>query len=99
MWPLSMVQAWMRTASAGVAMAIDVQSVINLRILGLAGLRASPEGEGWRMIHEKQPAFMAAGIAWQNAILAGDDWSAQAEAATRPLARKARSNHRRLMRR
>ncbi|WGW03542.1 antifreeze protein [Tropicibacter oceani] len=99
MWPFVFLQSWMQTASAVMGLALDAQSVVNLRLMGLAGLRPSPRGECWRMIQEKPQAFWAAGLAWQKALLAGGDWHAQTQAATRPLARKARSNHRRLARR
>ena len=99
MWPFVFLQSMAQTMSTGMALALDAQSVITLRLMGLAGLRPSPRGESWRMIQEKPQAFWAAGLAWQKALLAGGDWHAQAQAATRPLARKARSNHLRLTRR
>ena len=45
MGPFQWALAWVQTAAAGVALAIDAQNVATMRLMGLAGLRREvPEG-------------------------------------------------------
>ena len=49
----------------------DVQTVMALRLSGLAGLHTLPAGEASRMMSEKPPAFAQAFFAWQKALMSG----------------------------
>ena len=99
MGPFQWALAWVQTAAAGVALAIDAQNVATMGLMGLAGLRRVPKDEALRMVFEKPPVFGAAGVAWQEALFEGRDWTGQARAAARPLARKTRASRRLLSRR
>lgn len=99
MWALPIYQTWLKAAGAGVALALDSQSVATMRLMGLAGLRPSAPDEALRMVIEKPAAFFASGLAWQRAVWSGGDLPSQALAASKPLARKAKANNRRLKRR
>lgn len=76
----------------------DVQTVMALRLMGLAGAWTMPPGEALRMVAEKPPAFAQAWAAWQKAVLSGADWDASNRAFSAPLSRKARGNRTRLTR-
>lgn len=76
----------------------DVQAVMGLRLMGLAGGWTMPPGEAVRMVTEKPPAFAQAWAAWQTAMMAGRGLEAAGNAFSAPLSRKARGNRRRLTR-
>jgi hypothetical protein len=76
----------------------DIQTVMALRLMGLAGAWTMPPGEALRMVAEKPPAFAQAWAAWQRSVLSGDDWEASNRAFSAPLSRKARGNRKRLTR-
>ncbi|WP_375256968.1 antifreeze protein [Citreimonas sp.] len=76
----------------------DVQTVMALRLMGLAGAWTMPPGEAVRMVTEKPPAFAKAWTAWQTAMLSGRGIEAAGNAFNAPLSRKARGNRRRLTR-
>ncbi|SDY12153.1 antifreeze protein [Citreimonas salinaria] len=76
----------------------DVQVVMTLRMMGLAGAWSMPPGEAVRMVTEKPPAFAQAFAAWQKAMVSGRGIEAAGNAFSAPLSRKARGNRRRLTR-
>ena len=88
-------------------LSLEAGSVIALRMWGL-GQGFAPRGEGRRMVDEKAPAYASAALAaWQASALTA--WRgpfdpsraafAGADAWTRSLGRRTRSNRRRLTRR
>lgn len=92
MYPfLSLQSAWMR-------LFWDAQLVIALRLARITALSPVAQREMLRMSLEKGPAFWAAGVSAQTALLAGKPPATVARAALRPVARKARANRRRLTR-
>ncbi|MCD1617643.1 antifreeze protein [Salipiger manganoxidans] len=95
MTPLSPFRLW-QMGMENAMMLWDVQTVMALRLSGLAGLHTLPAGEASRMMSEKPPAFAQAFFAWQKALMSGGDWNTSNSAFTRPLAREARANRKRL---
>ncbi|MBD3665914.1 antifreeze protein [Sulfitobacter aestuariivivens] len=77
---------------------VEAQTVIALRLMGLSGVVPARRGENARMVTEKWPAMMHAGIAANQAMLAGKSPDQVMEAGLRPLSRKVRANRKRLMR-
>ena len=88
---------WTQAMATGLLL-WEVQTVMTLRLTGLAGWHRLPAGEAFRMVAEKPPAFAEAFAGWQKAALAGKDFGAQGAAFARPLSRKARANRTRLTR-
>jgi len=78
---------------------IEAQTVIALRLLGLAGLWPVGDDESRRMVSEKGPAWAEAASAAQGAAFAGARADEVMLAAIGPLSREARSNRTRLLRR
>ncbi|MGR3485777.1 MAG: antifreeze protein [Paracoccaceae bacterium] len=74
----------------------EAQTVIGLRMLGMAGLWPVTASENARMISEKGPAFVAAWGKATQAALAGKRPDQIALAAARPLRRRTGANAKRL---
>jgi glucose dehydrogenase len=80
-------------------LAFAAQSVMAMRMLGMAGAWNVAPSETRRMAAEKPPAFLAAGMAAASAAMQGDRPDQIARAAMRPLRRRTVSNANRLARR
>ncbi|MFN3822824.1 MAG: antifreeze protein [Pseudorhodobacter sp.] len=78
---------------------IEAQSVIAMRLWGMAGLWNVAPSENNRMVSEKSTAMFAAGLAVQRAVASGASATDTALAAIKPLRRRTGSNARRLSRR
>ena len=85
----------MRTAQ----MLVEASSVINIRMLGMAGVISSDAGEMKRMVTEKQTAFMESGRAAMGALMAGKSAAQAYGVALTPIGRTTRANSRRLAKR
>jgi hypothetical protein len=79
-------------------MLAEAQTVILLRLWGMAGLWPVGPSESTRMVAEKWPAFLHAYAAAGTAALKGQGPHRIADAALTPIARKTRANSRRLVR-
>lgn len=79
-------------------MALEAQTVVALRLLGMAGLWAVPHADDMRMVLEKPDAFVRSATAASQAMLSGKRPDQIATAAIKPLRRKTRANARRLTR-
>lgn len=88
-----------RTGSEIALMAVEAQSVIALRLMGLSGLWSVTPRESLRMVSEKGPAFRDASMAAVAAAMGGKRPDEIVDAAVKPLRRKTRANVRRLSRR
>jgi hypothetical protein len=93
----SPLQLWTLGVRTGVMLA-EAQTVIVLRLWGMAGLWPVSPAESTRMVTEKWPAFLGAFGAAGAAALQGHGPHLIATAALRPIARKTRANSRRLVR-
>lgn len=82
----------MRTAQ----MLVEAQTVIGLRMLGMAGIMRADEGENLRMVSEKQAAFAQSGLAAAGALMAGKTIAQVYGLALTPIGRTTRANSRRL---
>ena len=80
-------------------LAIETQTVIGLRLLGMAGLWSVTPFENRRMVAEKGKAFAKAGLAMANAAAAGKTPDAVLSAGIAPLGAVTSANVRRLSRR
>lgn len=90
---------FLRTNTAVWRLWAEAGAVVAYRTLGMAGLWAVAPTERTVMLTEKAPAFYEAALTGTYAALAGKRPDQIAEAAIRPLSRKARANSRRLARR
>lgn len=79
-------------------MLMQAQTVIALRMMGMAGLTRRAPGEDMRMITEKMQAAQASMAAAMVAGLRGGDATRIAQAALRPVGRATSANVRRLTR-
>jgi hypothetical protein len=77
-------------------MMVEAQTVIALRMAGLAGLWTLAPGETARMVTEKQAAFAEAAGAVALAAMTGARPERLLDAAVGPLGRRTRANARRL---
>jgi hypothetical protein len=91
------LQLWTLGLQTGVMMA-EAQTVVVLRLCGMAGLWPVSPSETTRMVAEKWPAFLAAFGAAGAAAMKGQGPHLIASAGLRPIARKTRANSRRLVR-
>ncbi|CTQ50871.1 antifreeze protein [Jannaschia donghaensis] len=82
----------MRTAR----MLVEAQSVIGLRMMGMAGMTSADPDETLRMVTEKQTAFAAAAMAGAGALLAGKTPTQAYGLALTPIGRTTRANSKRL---
>lgn len=92
MTPAQMISLSMKTGT----MLMEAQMVIGMRMLGMAGLWRVHPSEQARMSSEKVSAVSASAIATSQAILTGKSPALIAEAALKPIARRTRSNVKRL---
>lgn len=90
-----LIQGW----SDMITMWSEAQTVITLRMLGMAGLWSVAKSENQRMLAEKLPAITEAMIAASLAGLQGQTPGQIAQATLRPIRRRTRQNFRRLTRR
>lgn len=88
-------QSW-QSAVAFWTMMTQAQTVIALRMMGMAGVLPSSPRENHTMIAEKGPAFAEAAMAAGAAVLAGKSPDQIAQAAIRPIARRTKANVTRL---
>ncbi len=77
-------------------MLAEAQTVIALRMSGMAGLWTLAPGETTRMVSEKQQAFSESMLAVTAAAMGGQSPEAILNAAVRPLGRRTRANAKRL---
>jgi hypothetical protein len=77
-------------------MLAEAQTVIALRMMGMAGVWTLAEGETMRMITEKQQAFAQSAADLTTAAMRGKPPEEILAAAVRPLGRQTRANARRL---
>lgn len=94
MTPLGLLQLNLQAFT----LAAEVQTVMTLRLLGMAGMIPASGGENSRMIMEKPAAFSHSWFAASSAVMAGKSADQVVEAAMRPLSTKVSANRRRLMR-
>lgn len=87
-----MRQQW-RTAE----MIMDAQTVVGMRLLGMAGFLPAKPDENLRMVTEKQTAFAQSGLAAMGAMMAGKTPQQAYGLALTPIKRTARANSRRLV--
>lgn len=80
-------------------MLAEAQSVMAMRMLGMAGGWPVSPSEASRMVTEKGPAFFRAYGDATRALMKGKQAHEVAEAALKPIGRKTRSNAKRLSRR
>ncbi len=86
----------MRLGWAVARLGVEAQTVMAIRIAGLAGLMALPPGEAMRMVEEKAPAFTDAWLKGAVAMASGAGVPAAMGVALKPLHRKAQANRKRL---
>lgn len=79
-------------------MALEAQSVIAMRLMGMAGLWRVDAGENRRMMEEKSAAAQAGLRAATRSAMKGDNAAKVANAAMKPSARRTASNVKRLSR-
>ena len=94
-----MLLQMMRLNIATARMMTEAQTVIGLRMLGMAGMVPSATDETPRMVTEKQTAFAKAGLAAATAVMTGRGPLAAYGSALGPIGRTTRSNVRRLSKR
>lgn len=82
----------MRTAQ----MMFEAQGVVNMRVLGMAGLVDSKPDETLRMVTEKQTVFVQSALAGAGAILAGKTPAQAYGLALTPIGKATRANSKRL---
>jgi hypothetical protein len=90
LWTLGLQTTWMMA---------EAQTVIALRLWGMAGLWPVGPAESTRMMAEKWPALFHAAGAAGAAAMKGHGPERIAAAALRPIRKATRSNSRRLVRR
>jgi hypothetical protein len=90
-------QLWTLGFRTGVMLA-EAQTVILLRLGGMAGVWPVGSTETTRMVTEKWPAFLSAYAAAGAVAMQGHGLHRIAGAALTPIARKTRANSRRLVR-
>ncbi|MFV0245604.1 MAG: antifreeze protein [Qingshengfaniella sp.] len=94
--PLWVTGEVMGTGMELAVLAVEAQSVIAMRMMGMTGLWTMPRSENERMLREKPPAFTHAVWAAWAAALGGQRPDQVMAAAVRPLRRQTRRNVRRL---
>ena len=80
-------------------LAVEAQTVITLRMMGMSGLWPVTAGENNRMFREKASALMASQIGMTKAAMSLQNPQDVVAAGLKPYRRKTRSNARRLTRR
>lgn len=79
-------------------MMFEAQTVMTLRILGMAGVWGTAPAESVRMVLEKPDAFIRSASSATEAMMTGKRPDQIAEAALKPLRHKTKANARRLRR-
>jgi hypothetical protein len=79
-------------------MLVEAQTVIAIRLLGMAGILPAARGENLRMVTEKQQAFAKSWIGAANAMMTGQGTQVAYAEALAPIGRETRANSRRLTR-
>lgn len=92
-----MFDLW-RLQLATARMMAEAQTVIGMRLLGMAGVLPAADNETVRMVTEKQAAFADAGVAAVGTLMRGGTPIRAMEAALQPIGRTTRANSRRLTR-
>jgi hypothetical protein len=77
-------------------MLVEAQTVIGMRLLGMAGVMPAARGENMRMVTEKQDAFAKSGMAAMRSMMAGHSPVQTYTAALAPIGRTTQANSRRL---
>ncbi|MBL4917103.1 antifreeze protein [Szabonella alba] len=80
-------------------LALEAQSVVAMRLWGMAGLWNVTPSENSRMVSEKSTAMIASGMAAQRAMASGASATETVLAAIKPIRRRTGLNARRLSRR
>lgn len=88
----------MRLSINTTVMLAQAQSVIAMRMMGMAGVWTVSPSENNRMVAEKMRAGMQSGLAAQRSALSGGSLTDIAEAALAPVKRATAANARRLTR-
>ena len=91
-----MMMDLMRLQMATARIMVEAQTVIGLRLMGMAGVLPSASNENARMVTEKQAAFARAGLDASRAMAMGAGPVGAWSAALRPIGRTTRANSRRL---
>lgn len=86
----------MRSTFAFWTLIAEANTVISLRVLGIAGILPAHHTENKRMAAEKAPAFAEAMVAGARAAMQGQSPERVALATMRPLRRRTRANVKRL---
>ena len=94
--PLTLACDYWKTGLQASFLLAESQTVIGLRLLGMAGMWHVPKTENSRMVQEKVPAFAASAMAASYAAMNGRRPDQIMHAANHPLRRKTISNSRRL---
>lgn len=92
MTPAQMISLSLKTGM----MLMDAQMVIGMRMMGMAGLWRVHPSETARMSSEKMAAAAQSAVAASTAMLTGKSPAQVAEAALKPIARRTKSNVKRL---
>ncbi|NHB78436.1 antifreeze protein [Rhodobacter calidifons] len=92
MTPARMISLSLKTGM----MLMEAQMVIGMRMMGMMGMWRVHPSENARMSSEKVAAANASAVAASKAIMAGKPPAVIAEAALKPIARRTRSNVKRL---
>ncbi|HEY6919700.1 MAG TPA: antifreeze protein [Tabrizicola sp.] len=92
MTPAQMISLSMKTGM----MLVEAQMVIGMRMMGMAGLWRVTPSENARMSSEKVSAATEVAKATSRALMSGKSPSFVAEAALKPIARRTKSNVKRL---
>ena len=79
-------------------MLVEAQTVIALRVLGMAGVLPAAKGENLRMVSEKQTAFARAWMDATTAMMTGEGTQRAYARALAPIGRTTAANSRRLTR-
>ncbi|GAA6189269.1 antifreeze protein [Litorivita sp. NS0012-18] len=89
----------LRLSMQATALAAEAQSVIAMRMMGMAGFWSVTPHEKTRMMNEKTDAFTEAGFAVAHAAMRGARADQIVDAGIQPLRRKTKSNVKRLTKR
>lgn len=92
--PAQMFKAWSDLGT----LAFEAQTVVSLRMLGMAGFWPVGKSEDSRMLSEKPPAFVRASAAATAKAFAGGRPDEILSAAATTLTKTARANRKRLVR-
>lgn len=88
--------AYWASGLAAARMMAEAQTVVALRVAGMAGFWTLAPGETARMVTEKQAAFAEAALAVASAAASGARPEQVFDAAIRPLGRRTSANAKRL---